>query len=61
MQNESQGLGSLNKAQEGALLPFVESGLVTFVGATTENPSLEVNSALLPRAQVYVLKSLTDA
>jgi len=50
-----------NKAQQDALLPFVESGLVTFIGATTENPSFEVNSALLSRAQVYVLKSLTDA
>src|SRR5476649_1715678 len=50
-----------NKAQQDALLPFVESGLVTFVGATTENPSFEVNSALLSRAQVYVLKSLDDA
>ncbi len=49
-----------NKAQQDALLPFVESGLVTFIGATTENPSFEVNSALLSRAQVYVLKSLTD-
>ena len=47
-----------NKAQQDALLPFVESGLVTFIGATTENPSFEVNSALLSRAQVYVLKSL---
>ena len=42
------------------MLPFVESGLVTFIGATTENPSFEVNSALLSRAQVYVLKSLDD-
>src|SRR5215217_32709 len=50
-----------NKSQQDALLPFVESGLVTFIGATTENPSFEVNSALLSRAQVYVLKSLTDA
>jgi putative ATPase len=50
-----------NKAQQDALLPFVESGLVTFIGATTENPSFEVNSALLSRAQVYVLKSLTEA
>ncbi len=50
-----------NKAQQDALLPYVESGLVTFIGATTENPSFEVNSALLSRAQVYVLKSLTDA
>jgi putative ATPase len=49
-----------NKSQQDALLPFVESGLVTFVGATTENPSFEVNSALLSRAQVYVLKSLTE-
>ena len=50
-----------NKSQQDALLPFVESGLVTFIGATTENPSFEVNSALLSRAQVYVLKSLTDS
>lgn len=49
-----------NKSQQDALLPFVESGLVTFIGATTENPSFEVNSALLSRAQVYVLKALTD-
>ena len=48
-----------NKSQQDALLPFVESGLVTFIGATTENPSFEVNSALLSRSQVYVLKSLT--
>jgi putative ATPase len=49
-----------NKSQQDALLPFVESGLVTFIGATTENPSFEVNSALLSRAQVYVLNSLSD-
>ena len=49
-----------NKSQQDALLPFVESGLVVFVGATTENPSFEVNSALLSRAQVYVLHSLSD-
>jgi putative ATPase len=49
-----------NKSQQDALLPFVESGLVTFIGATTENPSFEVNSALLSRAQVYVLHSLSD-
>lgn len=49
-----------NKAQQDAFLPFVESGLVTFIGATTENPSFEVNSALLSRAQVYVLQPLTD-
>jgi putative ATPase len=49
-----------NKSQQDALLPYAESGLVTFIGATTENPSFEVNAALLSRAQVYVLKSLTD-
>jgi putative ATPase len=49
-----------NKAQQDALLPFVESGLVTLIGATTENPSFEVNSALLSRSQVYVLKALDD-
>jgi putative ATPase len=48
-----------NKAQQDAFLPFVEQGLFTFVGATTENPSFEVVSALLSRASVYVLKSLT--
>jgi putative ATPase len=48
-----------NKAQQDAFLPFVERGLLTFIGATTENPSFEVNSALLSRAAVYVLKSLT--
>ncbi len=49
-----------NKSQQDALLPFVESGLVTFIGATTENPSFEVNSALLSRAQVHVLQALGD-
>ena len=49
-----------NKSQQDALLPYAESGLVTFIGATTENPSFEVNSALLSRAQVYVLQSLSD-
>lgn len=49
-----------NKSQQDALLPFVESGLLTFIGATTENPSFEVNSALLSRAQVYVLKGFTE-
>ncbi len=49
-----------NKAQQDALLPFTESGLITFIGATTENPSFEVNSALLSRAQVYVLKALNE-
>ena len=48
-----------NKSQQDALLPHVESGLFTFIGATTENPSFEVNSALLSRAQVYVLKSFS--
>jgi putative ATPase len=48
-----------NKSQQDAFLPFVESGIVTFIGATTENPSFEVNSALLSRVQVYVLQSLT--
>ncbi|OAZ99190.1 replication-associated recombination protein A [Halomonas sp. G11] len=50
----------LNKSQQDALLPHVESGLLTLIGATTENPSFEVNSALLSRARVYVLKSLTE-
>jgi putative ATPase len=49
-----------NKAQQDALLPHVESGLFVFVGATTENPSFEVNGALLSRAAVYVLESLTQ-
>jgi len=49
-----------NKSQQDSLLPHVESGLFTFIGATTENPSFEVNSALLSRAQVYVLKSLSS-
>jgi putative ATPase len=49
-----------NKAQQDAFLPHVESGLFTFIGATTENPSFEVNSALLSRATVHVLKPLSD-
>ena len=49
-----------NKAQQDAFLPYVERGLVTFIGATTENPSFEVNGALLSRANVYVLESLRD-
>ena len=49
-----------NKSQQDAFLPHVESGLITFIGATTENPSFEVNGALLSRAAVYVLKSLSD-
>ena len=50
-----------NKSQQDAFLPFVEQGLVTFVGATTENPSFEVNAALLSRASVYVLETLSEA
>ncbi len=49
-----------NKSQQDAFLPHVESGLFTFIGATTENPSFEVNSALLSRAAVYVLQSLSQ-
>jgi len=50
-----------NKSQQDAFLPHVESGLFTFIGATTENPSFEVNSALLSRAAVYVLQALGEA
>jgi putative ATPase len=49
-----------NKTQQDAFLPHVESGLLIFIGATTENPSFEVNNALLSRATVYVLESLTE-
>ncbi len=49
-----------NKAQQDAILPVVEDGTVTLIGATTENPSFEVNSALLSRSRVYVLKALGD-
>src|SRR5216110_3486743 len=49
-----------NKAQQDAFLPFVEQGVLTFIGATTENPSFEVNSALLSRAAVYVLEPLAE-
>ena len=49
-----------NKGQQDALLGAVEKGIITLIGATTENPSFEVNSALLSRCQVYVLKALTD-
>jgi putative ATPase len=49
-----------NKSQQDAFLPHVESGLFTFIGATTENPSFEVNSALLSRAAVYVLRPLSE-
>ena len=50
-----------NRAQQDSFLPFVEEGIVTLVGATTENPSFELNGALLSRSQVYVLKRLDDA
>jgi putative ATPase len=50
-----------NKSQQDAFLPHVESGLLTFIGATTENPSFEVNSALLSRAAVYVLQPLSES
>jgi putative ATPase len=50
-----------NKSQQDAFLPFVEQGLITFIGATTENPSFEVNGALLSRAAVYVLQPLTTS
>lgn len=49
-----------NKSQQDAFLPYVEDGTVIFIGATTENPSFELNNALLSRARVYVLKKLTD-
>ena len=49
-----------NKAQQDAFLPFVEDGTLTFIGATTENPSFEVNAALLSRARVYVLRALDE-
>lgn len=50
-----------NKAQQDAFLPHIENGTILFVGATTENPSFELNNALLSRARVYVLKSLTES
>ena len=50
-----------NKAQQDAFLPFVEKGSIVLIGATTENPSFEVNAALLSRCKVFVLKALTDA
>ncbi|MET0039724.1 MAG: AAA family ATPase, partial [Dehalococcoides mccartyi] len=49
-----------NKSQQDAILPYVEDGTVVLIGATTENPSFEVNSALLSRAQVYVLNPLSE-
>lgn len=48
-----------NKSQQDAFLPYIEDGTITFIGATTENPSFELNSALLSRAKVYILKPLT--
>jgi len=50
-----------NKAQQDAFLPHIENGTVHFIGATTENPSFELNNALLSRTRVYLLKSLTDS
>jgi putative ATPase len=50
-----------NKSQQDAFLPYVEDGTFTFIGATTENPSFELNNALLSRARVYVLKSITES
>ena len=50
-----------NKSQQDAFLAHVENGLFTFIGATTENPSFELNSALLSRCQVYTLKALDNA
>src|SRR5690606_776466 len=51
----------INKSQQDAFLPYVEDGTFTFIGATTENPSFELNNALLSRARVYVLKALEAA
>ncbi|HHH12702.1 MAG TPA: replication-associated recombination protein A, partial [Thiolapillus brandeum] len=68
-QNRAAGRGTLlfidevhrfNKSQQDAFLPHVEDGTLLFVGATTENPSFELNNALLSRARVYVLKALTE-
>ena len=50
-----------NKAQQDAFLPHIENGTVLFIGATTENPSFELNNALLSRTRVYLLKSLTES
>ena len=69
-QNQASGIRSLlfvdevhrfNKSQQDAFLPYIEDGTILFVGATTENPSFELNSALLSRARVYLLKKLSDA
>ena len=68
-ENSSQGCATIvfvdevhrfSKSQQDAFLPHVENGLFTFIGATTENPSFEVNSALLSRCQVYILNSLSN-
>lgn len=68
-QNQASGIRTLlfvdevhrfNKSQQDAFLPYIEDGTILFVGATTENPSFELNSALLSRARVYLLKKLTD-
>ena len=50
-----------NKAQQDAFLPYVERGSIVLIGATTENPSFEINSALLSRCKVFVLEALTPA
>ena len=69
-QNQASGIQTLlfvdevhrfNKSQQDAFLPFIEDGTILFVGATTENPSFELNNALLSRARVYLLKKLTDS
>lgn len=69
-QNRASGIRTLlfvdevhrfNKSQQDAFLPYIEDGTILFVGATTENPSFELNSALLSRARVYLLKKLSDA
>ncbi len=69
-QNQMSGIRTLlfvdevhrfNKSQQDAFLPYIEDGTILFVGATTENPSFELNNALLSRARVYLLKKLTDA
>ena len=49
-----------NKGQQNAFLPYIEDGTVSFIGATTENPSFELNNAILSRARVYILKAITD-
>ena len=54
------GIHRFNRAQQDGFLPFVEEGIVTLVGATTENPSFELNGARLSRCQVFVLKRIDD-